>query len=444
MQTVTRYQYYIDALKAQCYKYKAWTIRAFSIIELGGPETDTYQKGQTPDISGRVYPYKLFQVDGQYAYHDPETREVILIEDSPVGQPLLYVKEALWLTPDDVVNLHTELESTCGRLLYNYLAIIHPFGDAIDYVNEPTSLPSLEKTIVARLEEAPKDGLRAPGRVYVDQIDAYYRGTGMLGGLNTISVPSATERTLTPAPGYEKVLDELLERHKDELNDPVVLASIWKQIEAIDRKYIAEDPDGGFYQSSKYFDVVRKKMLYMYGEESKFDGTGIEFIKRPLREGIDISKLPTMVNSLRDGSHNRGAMTALGGEAAKDIFRAGTGSKVSEEDCGTKHGIPLYIRAAETSKYVGNTIVQNGKSVLVTDDTHASLANTRVTLRSPSYCEAEGGTCVTCMGQFIRGKESAVTLLLGEAGNEMMSRFMAKMHGTALETVQLRLDTAFS
>lgn len=443
MQTINRYDFFKRALSYKCYMFKAWIIRCFSVHSIGGPESDMWRKGDEPDISGKQYPYRLISVDGQYAFHDPETREVILIEDSPVTEPLLYVREAIPVKAGEVMNVKEDLETTCGRLLYNYLAIIHPFGDAIDFVNQKTSLPSLEKTIVAKLEESENVSVREPGKVYVDQLDDYYRGTGMLGGLNTISVPSATERTLTPAPGYEKVLNELLEKHKDELNDPVVLAAIWKQIEEIDRKYIAEDPDGGFYQSDKYFNVVRKKMLYMYGEEAKFDGTGIEFIERPLRKGIDISKLPTMVNSLRDGSHNRGAMTALGGEAAKDIFRAGTGSKINQDDCGTTNGLILYIYPGEEDKFVGNTIIEKGKSILIDDSNKAMLSGKVITLRSPSYCESEGGTCIACMGQFIRGKESSITLLLGEAGNEMMSRFMAKMHGTALQTVKIRMDTAF-
>lgn len=427
-----------------CYKYRTWLIRAFSTVTPGSPETDLWRKDQEDDVSGKVYPYMLVNVDGQYGYHDPETRELILIENSLISEPLLYVKEAIPITPDDIVNVREPMESTCGRVIYNYLAIIYPFGDTIDYVNEPTSLPSLESDIVSRLLDGAPEGTPEVGKVYVSQIDAYYRGTGSLGGLNTISVPSATERTLTAAPGYEKVLDALLEKHKDHLDDPVVLASIWKEIEAIDRKYIAEDPEGGFYQSNKYFDVVRKKMLYMFGEESKFDGSGIEFIKDPLRKGIDVTKLPTMINSLRDASHNRGAMTALGGEAAKDIFRAGTGSKIVEDDCGTVVGLPMWIDSKSTSKFIGNSIVVDKKSILITKDTHASIGNKFSVVRNSAYCESKGGMCVTCTGEFIRGKEASITLLLGEAGNEMMSRFMAKMHGTALETVKLRLDIAWS
>lgn len=440
--SISRYDYYIRALAYGCYEYKAWIIRCFSIVSLGGPETDKWRLGQPVDETGKVYPFFLFEIDGNYAFKDPETKEITLLIDSPVTEPLLYVKEAIPLKPGDAVNVKEDMESTCGRLLYNYLAIIYPFGSTIDYVNKQTSLPALEKEIVSRLKE--NEDVRNEDNIYVDQLDDYYRGTGMLGGLNTISVPSATERTLTPAPGYEKVLDALLEKHKDQLTDPVILAAIWKEIEAIDRKYIAEDPDGGFYQSDKYFNVVRKKMLYMYGEESKFDGSGIEFIPTPLRDGIDITKLPTMINSLRDGSHNRGAMTALGGEAAKDIFRAATGSKIVTDNCGTIEGLSLVVTERNSSSFVGNSIVQDKKSILLTKANIGSYIDKTVSLRTPAYCEADGGTCISCTGEFIRGKETSITLLLSEAGSEMMSRFMAKMHGTALQTVKLLHDSAWN
>jgi len=137
-------------------------------------------------------------------------------------------------------------------------------------------------------------------------------------------------------------------------------------------------------------------------------------------------------------------MTALGGEAAKDIFRAGTGSKIVEDDCGSTFGIPLWVGVKSASRYVGNAMVKDGKTISITKENLDLVSDKWIVLRSPAYCQSVGGTCVTCTGEFIRGKESSITLLLGEAGSEMMSRFMAKMHGTALQTVKIPMRLAYA
>ncbi|MFO5979439.1 hypothetical protein ACLBSL_32665, partial [Klebsiella pneumoniae] len=79
-----------------------------------------------------------------------------------------------------------------------------------------------------------------------------------------------------------------------------------------------------FYDTkhSKLFGGVRKKVFGMFGGEAPFqDGTSVEYIGKSLEEGIDTDHMPVMNNSLRYGSYNRGAQTALGGESTKTNYR---------------------------------------------------------------------------------------------------------------------------
>ena len=63
-------------------------------------------------------------------------------------------------------------------------------------------------------------------------------------------------------------------------------------------------------------------MYGLYGGEAGLgDGTSMEFIDKPLSEGLDKDKLPDMINSLRSGSYDRGTQTVLGGVAVKQFFR---------------------------------------------------------------------------------------------------------------------------
>lgn len=223
---------------------------------------------------------------------------------------------------------------------------------------------------------------------------------------------------------------------------------IGEALEKLDREWIASDPDKGFYVKEKQFASNRKKMFYMHGVEYEFDGSGkITFIPNSLNEGWDISKLPAMANSIRDGSFSRGALTALGGEKTKTIFRVMSGSVVSEEDCGTKLGLKIAITKNNHKLFSGNFVKTPEEKtwVKLTEEDTAQYIDKDLIIRSPGYCNTVGADyCKACLGDFIRGKENTIANECASVGSQMLSLFLAAFHAKALKTTTYDIKKTLS
>lgn len=163
-------------------------------------------------------------------------------------------------------------------------------------------------------------------------------------------------------------------------------------------------------------------------------------IENSLSEGWDIEKLPAMIDSMRDGSYNRGLMTALGGESVKFLFRIFATTRITEEDCGSKLGLPVTLTDENVKRYIGNTIILKDKTQVKLDNTNMkNFIGQSVMVRSPGMCRVGSSNfCMTCLGEQLRGSENSLPALASEVGSKMLSIFMAKMHGTALTTTPWR------
>jgi hypothetical protein len=173
-------------------------------------------------------------------------------------------------------------------------------------------------------------------------------------GFAQLCVPAATKKSITTNPLIKERINQLKEEYKDSLNDPVTIAKIDAEVEKLDREWIKGDPSERFFLNDKAFNVSRKKLYGIYGGEAGLnDGGELDFIDKPLAEGIDVTKLPTLANALRSGSYDRGTQTALGGVAVKQFFRIFQNSNIIEKDCGTKVGVSRKIDSINKSRFIG-------------------------------------------------------------------------------------------
>ena len=233
-------------------------------------------------------------------------------------------------------------------------------------------------------------------------------------------------------PGIKEFKEQLIAKYKDKLDDPAIVAEIDKQLVEYDRKFQAQDPDGGFLYKPKAFNVSRKKLFLMHGYEQSDMSPEPDFVPNSLSEGWDIDKLPSMINSLRDGSFNRGAKTALGGEATKFIFRIFATTRIAEEDCGTKIGMRRTVTKADVNKFI---ISSNGNNILLTEENIKDFIGKEQVVRSPGFCKTGNANfCLHCLGLNFKGSENALAALASEVGSDMLNIFMSKMHGSQLAT----------
>lgn len=461
---MNKLEYFLRALNAGAYTYKEWIIECFGIVRLfPKPEGELVRLRELPEEEREVlpymfddepdrfrferYPYQLFNDGGKVVFCDPE--EKVWVE-LPELTAQLKAREAFFRFMDRVdlparaiPNLLAPVKNTCyGNIMLNQSVLVYSFGDRIPYQEGKFSLKKVEGIIAQLCTSLPEDDNtpRDPKLIYVDEVDQrYYHAAYNTSGWLQLGVPAATPYTITVSPEIRVLRKKLLEDHIDELNNPVVIAKIMGELIKADKAWQAQDPNAGFLQPGKTFDVVRAKQFLMHGIEYDFtDRSKITVIERSLSEQWDITKLPQMANSLIDGSYNRGAMTALGGELAKVFQRFFLSTVISMEDCKTKLGRYRDLSQENIGWYHGAYVQSTSGDVLVTQDNEKTFIGKTVLVRSPMYCQAtDGNFCIHCMGENFRNREQSLPAVATEIGNRLMYIMMSRMHGVALKSEKM-------
>lgn len=434
-------EYLIKAIQAQCYTRKEWMINAFSLTA-----SDPEQYLTDP------YPYRLVQSVTGFYYVDPTLATVGLtkISDAKPNTQLFHFKDSITVTKDIYPTISAPIESVLGNLLVNLICIHSVFGSKVSYVNKPFSIKSIEREIAAKLVDAPTDAQapRDPAVIYVDEYIKFVDSLTYLKGWSQLCVQGATYTTWTPPPGIKKYKAELLAKYAGRLNDPNVLAEIDKALIAYDANYLKGDPGGELYAGSKKSrEVVRKKLFLTLGaEEGIVVSNKADTSVNSLEEGWEIKNLPTLNNSLRAGSFNRGSQTQLGGLLTKQLLRATANLTINSVDCGTKAGILRYVSESDYNRLVGITIVVNGQNVYIKDAEQAkSYVGKSILKRSPMYCKSsKTDFCKGCIGDLLSRNPQGLSLALADYGSAILLLFLAKMHGSSLVLVKLDKDSFLS
>jgi hypothetical protein len=412
-------EFFLAAMAAGCYRYKQWVLEAFALVA---------DLGQQP----RDYDFALHRRDnGSYYWIDTDKSEIDLVGHHPDG-PLFSLYDELILQPDDLPNVRQSYVSTYGSALANMYLLVYPFGSQFEYMDGELNPGMFDKLLEKYLVDDKDLATHTGPKITVAQYKLYSQATTMCSEFTQLCVPTATLKTMTVDPAILKRRDELLAQYKDRLHDPVVQAMIGDELIRMDRAWMKGDLGEGFYFKSKSYDIVRKKVFLMQGAEQGFDVQG-DFVPTSLAEGWNIQYLPSMANALRDGSYNRGAMTARGGEATKFNYRIFQNTRVTEPDCGSTYGVHTRMHPGLRSYYLGNTAVVNGKSVLLTDTNIDTYMGKTIAVRSPAYCRTEKPNfCVACMGQRLSQNPEAISTYAAGVGSTFMLLSMGAMHGKAL------------
>lgn len=431
-------QFFFVACNADAYKYREWVINAFNAAGVISSIDDVMGS----DVR---YPYQLFKQNGKTMFvgDDSDLHE---IEDAPETGALYSFRQPVSLEAREMPNQPVPVETTYGECYVNYLIRVYPFGSMVEFIPGKVKTGTIVGKILPTLLDNPKDGHYEPGKIYVKHLLLYIEAVMTLMGLVQLAVPSATPRSITTSPDMLALRDRLLEENKERLHDPAVIATIDKQLVDLDRQWIQDDPDKGFYYKDKSFNVARKKMFSFHGAESGFSTDGsIDVVVNSLSEGWDLSKLPAMANSMRDGSFSRGAETALGGEAVKFFQRVLQNASITVDDCGTNLGMPTAITQQNAEMYVGLYIQQG------TDWTSFDSAGVKqfigktVLVRSPQFCRApETDFCKKCMGDKLSISPNSLASSASEVGSVFMNTFMKRMHGNALVLAKFDYKTSLT
>lgn len=421
-----RVEYLLTAMAAGHYKEKLWVFNVFTIKQWEAPP----EKGEH---------LKLYVKDGYYCTLDERKSkdEYIFITEGgkpiPSNKTLFDVSEELKLKAYSVPTLKHDIVTTPGILLINYYCLIYAFGKKVDYVNDATDADNLVKPVIERIVDNIPSTQRTENDfdIYTDEAVKFLSALISFSSFAPINAPSATPYTMTVDPEVIKLRDKLIEENKDRLTDPVVITQIQNKLVEKDKEYLDKDPNKGFYIAAKTLDA-RKKVNILNGLNYNMAGKP-HFVANSLSEGMKPEDMPTLFDGLRNGSFNRGAMTALGGEGVKFLLRVFNASRITGDDCGVKYGRPIASDEKTLKNFMSSYVIWDGKVYPINEKTIPALIGKPLMLRSPFSCQQdpEGRDfCLTCLGERFRGNESAIAVATSFVSSQLMYIFMKMKHGT--------------
>ena len=413
---------FILAMKANLYRKLDWVVSAFSI----SVPTD------------EIYGYKIkSDVTGHY-YLDPNTlKDYIKIDDGVPNTPLYTAKESLDITPDDIVNLKTNIATTYGNLLTNYILLVYPFKDKVPYINSRFNIGKVEKHILPLLKSNPKPNeQRDPNSIYVDEYIALGDAVVYMCGFAQLFTWGLTEKIVIPPDWVKEEKAKLIEKYKDSLNEAATVAMIDAELVKLYKEYIKDDPGSNFILSSKSLNIVAKKKYLMLGGEQGLseDTVNVSLIQNSLAEGWDVSAFAEMNNVLRAGAFNRGQQTVMGGVAVKGLLRASANLNVAGDDCGSRIGIVTDINKDNLSRFVGmSVILKEGTETMKKEEDVGRYLGKRVMIRSPMYCKLDKTDyCKTCLGERLANNPEGLSIAVSEYGSIFLYIFMSAAHSKGL------------
>lgn len=428
-----RKDYFLLALEKGLHSKLSWIISAFSLVDGVDPKT--------------LGPYELAQSPTGFSYYDPEKEAFVKIEDGVPGKPLLEFKRGISLKAGDLPNLNKDVITTYGNVIFNMCTLVYGFGSKYPFVEGLVSIRKLEQQIARKLKDTVPDNQKNDTDLYCDEYIKFADGIQYLTELNNMIVWGVTEKALTPPPGIGEVKKQLLEKYKDQLDDPIVINKIYNELIKYDTEYLKDDPSENFLISGKLRNVVRRKLFLMQGAEAGLgDRNELDLVTNSLTEGFQPEKFPTLNNIARAGSFDRGSETQLGGVSTKEILRATSNIRIVKGDCGTKLGMELKVDKDNVNKLIDLRVMETNDSILIEDEAMASkyLGKT-IYKRSPLFCKLEKTDfCEYCIGKRIADTETGASMAATELGGTFLGIFMSSMHAKELTVAEMDLDTCFS
>ena len=428
---------FIRAMNSDLYRSKRWVITAFSVFKSDVNYSNPYEISNSENI------WFVFNPDTKN--HEPITDESG--KNIPINEPVFKFTENVDIFGEQVPNLkQAKITTTYGRLLANYILLIYPFNDKLSYINEEIKIGNIENMIKDKLVDKYSPDYDAPNMIKIEEYKEFVKAVGQLEGFSTLCVPTVTEKSLTTNPMTKEIVAQLKEKYKGQLNDPLIIAKIDAEVERLDKEWIKGDPSERFFLKDKAYGITRKKMYGVYGGEAGLgDGSTMDFIDKPLTEGIDTKQLPTMINSLRAGSYDRGTETALGGVAVKQFFRVFQNSNITQKDCGSTIGIKRNVRKDNLKRFIGFYHLVNKSPVLITEEIAKSLIDKEIEMRSPATCKTPlTDYCEVCMGENNSRNKQGLGASASEIGSNFMILFLKSMHGKSLRMERLNLKSDIS
>lgn len=364
-----------------------------------------------------------------------------------VSEPLFYMTEKVTVPAGFHPMVTEAMTTTFGLLLFNIVIFYESVGLLQPYVNKEFTKGLIENFYIERMVDDPPEGEDIPqGKASCTQCLELLDNIYYLQGLGQYFIKPGGLDALTVDPSIIKRKYELFEKHKDELNDPVVFNAIVDELVEMDRKIQLSGPSKNFYINDKFISNARKRMFIAFGIEPNQAEGGWVSITSSLDEGTDTKLLNHYINTSIEGSYGRGKATGEGGARVKETIRLFSRIRVNEniDDCGSTVTEPIELRKEVINSWIGGNFLEGKKVVQLTKENKDSYLNKTVNMRVPQYCRAELDEketyCKVCLGKKLGSVVEQLSSELTLIPTGFMLQRMKGMHIAGTSNVTLDLD----
>lgn len=433
MGSISKYDYFIRSIKNGNHLYRQWILAAFSVAFIKKSVTPQENDLVQDEESGTVQVY----VDGAW---------ITLEGVKYLEIPYVYHEIVPVLKAGDIDNaLDDIIDTTWGEMLFNQRVLVYAAGTYIPYMQSPISVSAIGNIFAKEMLDDPIDNNFIEGKLYVRDLLRLGQALSDLGNYE-LFVPSVDKVALSAPANNDKLKEELFERYKDQLDDPIIQTKIQDELIANYKEHLKGSPAEGFIYKNKSIGTALKRMFLLHGVEAGFGGVQKPvLIKKSLDDGIDTAEFPMMVNGLRNGAYSRGALTQLAGAGVNllnrmfqniliDIDTVNDGVKGF---CGTKDTQSTVIQ--DNKDMVGRYQQIDGKPVVITADDIKKVRP--VALYTSLWCKSAGNdVCSICIGQNLSQYPKSMGTVLTKIPSTMMDKMMGSAHAKDQVVVPISQD----
>lgn len=427
MKSISKYDFFIVCIKNNRHLHRDWILKVFS--------RSLSDRSAHPEFGDLVQNSETGKVE---VFLD----EWMTLESVKYGDiPFIYHEIVPVLKARDIENALVDIkDTTWGEMLFNARVLVYSSGDKIPFMQYPKlSINAIQDIYIKECLDDPLDGNYLPGKLYITpNLMKLGEAVADLASYE-IFIPSLDKQSLSAPPTNAKKKDELFEKYKDQLDDPLIQVKIQDELVNDYKEHIKGTPAEGFIYKPKSINTAIKRMFLLHGVEAGFGDLGKpKILKSSLDEGLDMSEFKIMNDSLRNGAYSRGALTALAGAGVNLINRIFQNAIINvdrnEGWCGTTETVKTVIK--DNQDMIGRYRLVSGQPRVITE---ADLTkDTPIDLFTPLWCKEKGNdVCKVCMGEKLSQFPLAIGTMVARVPSTLMDRMMGSAH--AKEQVTTRI-----
>ena len=337
--------------------------------------------------------------------------------------------------------------TTVGIWIFNKWFIENELFDLFHYINKNVDNDLLED-INQQLSFALMED-----RITVQVLKNYLMKTQFIMQFVTILAPNFSEAMLTISTIVDKKKEELVNKHKKELDagDTLIADQIEKELLKYAQDQLGDDPAWDLFNSGARGSIRNnfKNMFIWRGVTRNPDPDSKNEYKvatSNYMDGIKPEEYALYSNSGIEGAYSRGKKTEDGGYLENLATRAYQDIILDEPgtDCHTDKYITVTLDEKNYIRYIYNNIIgPNGKLIELTSENASKYFGKKVKMRMAYLCKNEK-PCAACAGNFYyRLGVKNVGLTLMQVFSIFKNKSMKAFHDSTVKLTEIDTMKAF-